>query len=105
MAPWDAVTGRWGVVVAIAVGLFLIRLSFIQLFELADEIPPSVERLLRLVPAAVLAARLLVDGALAPGSDRMLAGLVGLAVAWRTADILRTLVAGMAALWVLTFLV
>lgn len=102
---------RWTVVLAVAVGLFAIRLSFIQLFEWADEVPTSIERLLRLVPPAVLAGLVVpdivvVDGGLAldPGNDRLIAGLVAVVAAWWTEDILRTLVVGMGALWALAFL-
>ena len=101
---------RWLVVVAVAAGLFGVRLSFIQVFEWAEEIPGWVERFLRLVPAAVLAALVVpdlvfLDGALAlsPGNDRIPAAAVAAVVAWRTEDILWTLVVGMSALWLLTF--
>jgi len=46
---------------------------------------------------------LLTGGALnlSLGNDRLLAGLVGLLVAWRTRNVLWTVAAGMVALWLL----
>lgn len=102
---------RWAIVGGVAVGVFAIRLSFIQAVELADDIPGWAENLLRLVPPAVLAALVVPDVAFAGGelalgvgNDRLLAAAVAVVVAWRTEDILRTLVAGMGALWALRFL-
>jgi len=71
-------------------------------------LPPWLLRALRYVPAAVLSAiilpeLLLTGGALnlSLGNDRLLAGLVGLLVAWRTRNVLWTVAAGMVALWLL----
>jgi branched-subunit amino acid transport protein len=100
----------WLVILAAGVGTFLIRLSFIGLFGLLDDVPGTVERALRFVPAAVLAALvapqlILSDGsvALSPANPRLLAGALAVLVAWQTEDILATLGAGMVALWFLTF--
>ncbi|UPV98867.1 AzlD domain-containing protein [Halorussus gelatinilyticus] len=100
----------WLVILAAGVGTFLIRFSFIGLFGLLDDVPAVVERALRFVPAAVLAALVapqlvVVDGsvALSPANPRLLAGALAALVAWRTEDVLATLVAGMAGLWLLTF--
>ncbi|UPV72832.1 AzlD domain-containing protein [Halorussus limi] len=100
----------WLVILAAGVGTFLIRFSFIGLFGLLDDVPAVVERALRFVPAAVLAALVapqlvVVDGsvALSSANPRLLAGALAALVAWRTEDVLATLVAGMASLWLLTF--
>ena len=102
----------WTAVVAIAVGTWAFRASFVFLFGYLDEIPPWVDRTLRFIPAAVIAAiiapRLLViDGSLAidPANERLLAGAVAVVVAWYTENIFATIVAGMCALWALVFLV
>jgi branched-subunit amino acid transport protein len=100
----------WLVILAAGVGTFLIRLSFIGLFGLLDDVPEGVERALRFVPAAVLAALVApqlvyVDGAVSLANPRLLAGAVAAAVAWRTEDIAATLAAGMVALWLLFFTV
>lgn len=99
----------WLVLVAAGVGTYALRLSFIALFGRLDEVPEGVERALRFVPAAVLAALVaprlvLADGgvALPPANLELLAGAFAAAVAWRTEDILATLVAGMGGLWLLT---
>lgn len=101
----------WTAVVAIAVGTWAFRASFVFLFGYLDEVPPWVDRTLRFIPAAVITAiiaprLLLVDGSLAvgPGNERLLAGAVAVVVAWYTEDLFATIVAGMCALWALVFL-
>lgn len=105
-------TGVWAAIAAIAAGTFLIRFSFLYLFEYLEDVPTGLERALRFVPAAVLAALVLpavlvVDGAPAasPDNQRLLAAVVAAAVAWRTESILATIVVGMAALLALQTLV
>jgi branched-subunit amino acid transport protein len=94
------------VIAVIGVATFAIRFSFIGLFGYVDEIPPRLQRGLRYVPAAVLAALVLPalvivgpEGALE--GDKLLAGAVAFGVAWRTEDILATMAAGMGAIWLL----
>ncbi|EJN58509.1 AzlD domain-containing protein [Halogranum rubrum] len=102
----------WMVIVAIGVITYAIRLSFIALFGHIDDIPPRVEQALTYVPAAVLAA--LVAPALVSiqptlvgtlTADRLLAGLVAAAVAWRTENVFATIAVGMGTLWLLRFVV
>ena len=100
----------WGVIVLIGAITYGIRLSFIALFGRLDEIPPQVERGLRYVPAAVLAA-LVVPAfvTLQPDAgglalDKLVAGGLAAAVAWRTENVFATMAAGMGALWVVRFL-
>lgn len=95
-----------GVIAVVGAATFAIRYSFIGLFGYVDDIPPQFRRGLRYVPAAVLAALVLPslvvvgpDGALAV--DKLLAGVVALAVAWWREDILATIAAGMGAIWLL----
>lgn len=99
----------WGIIVAIAVGTTLARVSFIVLLGRLGGVPPRLERLLALVPPAALAALvfpslLIADGGLAIGLDntRLLAGTVAAAVAWRTGNLLATVVVGMAVFWAVT---
>ena len=100
----------WGVIVVIGVLTYAIRLSFIALFGRLDEIPPGLERALRYVPAAVLAALVLpAFVTVQPGSgglalDKLLAGGVAGAVAWRTENVFATMAAGMGTLWFVRFL-
>jgi branched-subunit amino acid transport protein len=98
-------------IVVIGVITYAIRLSFIALLGQLDEMPTPLEQALRYVPAAVLAALVLPSfvtlGPDATGLavDRVLAGGIAAGVAWRTEDVLATMVAGMGALWVVRLLV
>ncbi len=89
---------------------FAMRLSFIYLLGRAN-VPDAVRRALRFVPPAVLSALILpelfmpsghLDVSL--GNHRWVAGLIAVLVAWRTKSILLTIVAGIAALLILQFL-
>jgi len=99
-----------GLIVVIGVATFALRVSFIALFGRLAEIPPGLERALRFVPAAVLAALVLPSfvtlgpdaGGLA--MDRLIAGAVAAGVAWRTENVLATMASGMGALWLVRFL-
>jgi branched-subunit amino acid transport protein len=100
-------TSIWLMFVAIGLGTFLLRFLFIYLFG-KIEMPAWLRRALRFVPASALAA--LVFPALTHpaghldlslGNFRLLAGLGGAIVAWRTRNVLLTIIVGMAILWVL----
>ena len=99
----------WGVVIALGVVTFGIRASFVYLFGRIDDVPDRVTNALRFVPPAVFAALTLPaivapEGAVAiVGNERVVAGVVASAVAWYVDDILATIVAGMAVLWLLRF--
>jgi branched-subunit amino acid transport protein len=97
----------WLIILAIGIGTFALRLSFIQMLGRASP-PPYLQRALRFVPAAVMAALVLpalvnANGAidLSLGNERLLAGVLAAFVAWRTRQVLLTLAVGMAALWLL----
>jgi branched-subunit amino acid transport protein len=84
-----------------------IRLSFI-LFSGERDFSPHVQRALRFVAPAVLAAilfpELFLNGSsvnLSPGNTRLIAGLLAALVAWRTASAALTILAGMGVLLVL----
>jgi branched-subunit amino acid transport protein len=95
----------WTVIGLVAVGTYLLRVSFVE--ALADrDIPPRVEAALRFVPAAVLAGLvlpklLLVDGGLvvSPDNHRLLAGIAAAVAAFYTEDMFATVAVGMGALW------
>lgn len=100
------------VLVLATVATFGLRGSFVFLFGYLDEVPPRIERVLRFVPAAVLAAlvapTLALSGdavALSLGNHQLLAGGLAAVVAWRTENVVATLVVGMGALWTLEYLV
>jgi len=99
----------WLLFIAIGLGTFLLRFLFIYLFG-KIEMPDWLRRALRFVPAAALAA--LVFPALThPAGNfnlslhnfRLLAGLGGAIVAWKTRNVLLTILVGMVLLWILEF--
>jgi branched-subunit amino acid transport protein len=94
----------WLVMIAAGAATFAIRASFILLLDRLQT-PRWFRHALRFVPAAVLSAIIapelaLRDGALvAPWtSPQLLAGVVAIAVAAWTRNVLLTILAGMAAL-------
>lgn len=96
----------WLTIVGMALVTYALRVSFLLLPERAT-FPPLVRRALRYVPYAVLAALLApaLFGAearvLSPTPDKLLAGLIGGLIAWRTHSVVLTLVVGMTSLWAL----
>jgi len=102
----------WAAIVAIGVATYAFRLSFIHLFGRVDDVPEPLERVLRLVPAAVLAA-LAIPAIVTVGPTlratvldaRLAAGALAAVVAWRTESVFATIAAGMATLWALRFLI
>jgi len=97
----------WLLFLAMAVGTFALRFSFIYLF-CKIEMPDWLRRALRFVPASVLAA--LVFPALTHpagvldlslGNVRLLAGIGGALVAWCTKNVLWTIAVGMVLFWIL----
>lgn len=101
----------WLLIVLIGLGTFSLRLSFIHLWG-HIELPKFVHRALRFIPAAVLAALVVPamvrpEGAidLSPHNLRLIAGVLAAAVALYTRNVLFTLAAGMAALWLLQAIV
>ncbi|TKX79862.1 AzlD domain-containing protein [Halorubrum sp. SD626R] len=102
----------WAAIVAIGVATYGIRLSFIHLFGRIDGVPTRVQRPLRYVPPAVLAALVLPDlVTLRPSvaatlvDERLIAGAVAGVVAWRTENVFATIAVGMATLWLFRFVV
>ena len=95
----------WLLFIASGLGTFLLRFLFIYLFG-KIEMPDWLRRALRFVPAAALAA--LVFPALthpagyldlSVNNFRLLAGLSGAIVAWKTRNVLLTILIGMLILW------
>lgn len=84
------------------------RFSFLAIRDADERLAPWVQEALRHVPAAVLAALvapafLRHTGTVDLWDARVLAGLIGGVVAWRTRSILWTVVVGMAVLLVAAF--
>ncbi len=94
----------WLVVLGMSALTFGQRASFL-LLPARVQLPELLRRALRYVPAAVLTAiwapELLLRGGvleLAPSNERLLAGAVAIAVAWRYRVTFGTILAGLAAL-------
>lgn len=100
----------WLIVVLVGLGTYLTRLSFIGILG-AKEIPTYIERPLRLVAPAAIAA-IAIPELVAPADVvdisfdnlRLLAGLIAIVVAWRTRSIGWTIASGMTSLWLLDWL-
>ncbi len=102
----SAQSSFWVVILALAAGTFLLRSLPLWLHGRTPA-PRWLERLLRHVPAAALTALVVpaslytkTNGAYEVAPARIIAASVALVVAWKTRNMLWTLVAGMAALWV-----
>lgn len=101
----------WLLFIGAAAGTFVLRFSFIYLFG-KFEIPEWLQRALRFVPASVLAA-LVFPALLYPNGAfdfslnniHLLAGIGGGLVAWRTKNVLWTIVVGMILFWVLPLVI
>ncbi len=97
----------WFVIIGMGVITYAIRLSMIVMsgqIQLGDHL----QRALRYVPPAVLSAIILPEmlqpgGTLdvSLGNERLLAGLIAIAVAWFTQNMIWTVAIGMIALWIL----
>lgn len=98
-------------VVMLSVGVltFLTRLSFIYMHEKWQP-PEVVTRALRFVPVAALTAIFVPELTLqnrelvlSLGNTRLIAGIIAIAVAWRTKSALWTIGVGMMSFWLLTW--
>ncbi len=101
----------WLTIILAGILTYAIRLSFIVLQD-RIRMPDLIQRALRYVPPAVFTAVFLPelflnDGNLnfSLGNARLISGLLAILVAWRTKNIVLTIVAGMLALWILQALV
>lgn len=107
----------WGLILAIGIGIFALRLSFVHLYAGQNELSPRLERALKFVPVAILAAIVVPDVVVIQGpvesveslldvfvTPRTLAAGVAFLVARRTGNMLVTVVIGMGTLWGLQFL-
>ncbi|WP_281194009.1 AzlD domain-containing protein [Halorubrum sp. F4] len=102
----------WVAIVVIGIATYSFRLSFIHLFGRIDRVPERIRRPLKYVPPAVLAALVFPDlvtirpGVVATLADeRLIAGVVAGAVAWRTENVFATITVGMVVLWLFRFVV
>lgn len=90
----------WATILVAGIGTFAMRASFIAAADRLVHIPPWAHRLLRQIPPAALASIVLPalvrpEGELDLTHPRFLAGIVAALVAWRTKNVMATLVVGM----------
>lgn len=97
----------WLIIIGMGLVTYGIRLSSIVLLG-RREFPTIVQRALRFVPPAVLSAIIFPELFQHSGqfdlsltNMRLLAGVLASIVAWRTKNVLATIVVGMIALWLL----
>lgn len=93
----------WVAIVLAGIGTYLLRASFLAFARRLVDLPPGVERVLRQIPPAVLAALVVPallrpEGTLDLWQPELAAGLVAAVVSWRTRNIAATLVVGMTVL-------
>ena len=96
----------WFTIIIAGLLTYATRLSFIYLHGKVS-MPDMLQRALRFVPPAVLTAiffpeLLITDGSLniSLGNGRLIAGSVAIVVAWRTKNVILTIVVGMLTLWI-----
>ncbi|GGL77636.1 hypothetical protein GCM10010840_14430 [Deinococcus aerolatus] len=97
----------WLLILGVGAGSLMLRASFLVLLR-GRKLPEGVILSLGLVPAAVLAALIAPEllytpgtGTFAPFGPRLAAGLLAAAVAWKTRNLLLTLIAGLGLLLIL----
>ncbi len=96
----------WTAIVLSGIGTFAMRASFLAAAQRLATVPPGVQRVLRQIPPAALAAivapaLLRPEGAVDLLHPRFAAGVLAAVVAWRTRNVALTLLAGMGALFLL----
>ncbi|MEP7358940.1 MAG: AzlD domain-containing protein [Anaerolineales bacterium] len=101
----------WLIILGMGIVTYAIRLSLIGAVKQLT-LPPLVMRGLRFVPPAVLSAIILpevlqpaghIDITLA--NPRLLAGIIAALVAWRTRNVVATVVVGLVVVWLIQALV
>ncbi|MEY2451636.1 MAG: hypothetical protein QOD92_1210 [Acidimicrobiaceae bacterium] len=93
----------WLAIVLAAIGTFSMRAGFLLAAHRLTDVPPSVQRILRQIPPAALAA-IVVPDLLRPRDQldlwqpELAAGVIAGLIFWRTRSTALTLVVGMAVL-------
>ncbi|NBA97509.1 AzlD domain-containing protein [Pseudomonas sp. R5(2019)] len=100
----------WGLFLAVGLGTFAMRLSFIEVYGRL-RIPALLSRALVYVPASVLAALVLPavvypsgQGEFVLDNPQIPAAIIAAWVSWQTRNTVLTLAVGMGALWVFKFI-
>ncbi len=91
----------WVTIVAAGVGTYVTRLAFLGVAHRMADPPVRVQRVLRMIPPAALAALVLpsfvrADGTFDLATPEFVAGVVATLVAFWTRNVLATLAVGMA---------
>ena len=101
----------WTIMIGGMIVTYLIRLSFTVRLP-PERLPAVMQRGLRFVPPAILAAIVLPEllrptGVIdiSPGNPQLLAGIVAAFVAWKTKNTWLTILVGMLTLWIVTTLI
>jgi len=101
----------WTIIIGGMIVTYLTRLSFTVILP-PERLPAVMQRGLRFVPPAILAAIVLpellrptgmID--ISPGNPQLLAGIVAALMAWKTKNTWLTILVGMLVLWVLSTLI
>ena len=97
----------WLTIIGMGIITYSIRFLPIALLEKL-ELGPNIRQALKYVPVAVLTAIIvpelfMPEGTLdiSSGNGRLIAGLIAGVVAWKTKNVLWTIIVGMGALWLL----
>lgn len=100
----------WGMFLAVGLGTFAMRLSFVELYGRL-RIPSVLRRALLYVPASVLAALVLPSvvypngqGEFVLSNPQIPAAIIATWVAWQTRNTILTLGVGMGGLWLFKYL-
>jgi len=101
----------WLTIILAGIGTILIRTSFMTFIGKRGA-GGTFERLLKYIPSSILAAMVVPSVLLTPGTEnidisnpRIWAGLIAFAIAWRTKNILATIIIGLVSLWIINYLV
>ena len=99
----------WYSIILVGIFTFLTRLSFIILSDKIN-LQPNVKRALRFVPIVVLSAIIIPelfqnnDAQLLSIFPQIFAGILAIFIAWRTRNIILTIITGMLSLYFLNYL-
>ena len=103
-------TAIWATVILAGAGTYAIRVSFMLVADRFDDLPPTVTRVLRMIPPAALAALtvpavLRPDGELDVTNPRFAAAVLAGIAGYFSKSALVTLVVGFASLSVIEWLI
>lgn len=94
----------WILIAALGIGTFMLRYAFFFIFG-RYEVPEFVKEVLPFIPAAALSALVMPKVFASPVSaatlhdPRVWAWSIAMVIAWKTRNVLYTIISGMAVLW------